>query len=57
MSVSLKALVEYSKGSNEDNKNGWGRNKEDKSNFFLSQLKIQSILFRIIKARHNDDME
>lgn len=57
MSVSLKALVEYSKGSNEDNKNGWGRNKEDKSNFFLSQLKIQSILFRIIKARYNHDME
>lgn len=57
MSVSLKALMEYSKDSNEDNKNSWSRNKEDKSNFFLSQLKIQSILFRIIKARHNDDME
>lgn len=33
MSVSQKALVEYSKDSSKDNENSWSRTKEDNSNF------------------------
>lgn len=39
MSVSLKALVEYSKDSNEGNKNSWNRTKEENNNIF-SLLKM-----------------